>query len=87
MNKIFIIGAMPSELADIRTILGKNEVRSISGFDFYINEYKGKTLISACCGIALVNAALCTQVAIDNFSPDCIINTGIAGGMNNDIKQ
>ncbi|MBE6864635.1 MAG: 5'-methylthioadenosine/adenosylhomocysteine nucleosidase [Ruminococcus sp.] len=86
MNKIFIIGAMPSELADIRTILGKNEVRSISGFDFYINEYKGKTLISACCGIALVNAALCTQVAIDNFSPDCIINTGIAGGMNNDIK-
>ena len=86
MNTIAIIGAMPSELADIRKILGDAEVRNISGFDFYINERGGKKIINACCGIAKVNAALCAQVMTDNFKPDCIINTGIAGGMNHAVK-
>lgn len=86
MNKILIIGAMPSELADIRSILGKAEIRNCCGYDYYINEFNGKTIVNACCGIAKVNAALCAQVGIDNFKPDCVINTGIAGGMNNDVK-
>ncbi|MBR5683661.1 MAG: 5'-methylthioadenosine/adenosylhomocysteine nucleosidase [Ruminococcus sp.] len=86
MDTIGIIGAMPSELTDIREMLGIGEIKHISGFDFYINEKNGKTLINACCGIAKVNAALCTQVMIDNFHPDCIINTGIAGGMNSSVK-
>lgn len=86
MKTIGIIGAMPSELADIRLTLGEAEVKKISGFDFYINSYKGNTVVNACCGIAKVNAALCTQVMIDNFSPDCIINTGVAGGMNSSVK-
>ena len=60
MKTIAIIGAMPSELADIREILGKAEIKRISGFDFYINERNGKTVVNACCGIAKVNAALCT---------------------------
>ena len=86
MEKIVMIGAMPSELSDIRKILGEAEIKSFSGFDFYINTYKGKTLINACCGIAKVNAALCTQTAIDAFQPDFVINTGIAGGMNSRVK-
>ena len=86
MKTIVIIGAMPSELADIRNILGEAEVKRFSGFDFYINKYKNNTIINACCGIAKVSAALCTQAAIDNFHPDCVINTGIAGGMNSDVK-
>ena len=45
MNTIGIIGAMPSELADIRTMLDKAEIKRISGFDFYINEYKGKKVM------------------------------------------
>lgn len=77
---------MPSELADIRETLAEAEIQHFSGFDYYISSYKGNRLINACCGIAKVNAALCTQVAIDNFKPDCVINTGIAGGMNNAVK-
>ena len=86
MDTIAIIGAMPSELVDIRRILGDAEVKNISGFDFYISTYGGKKIINACCGIAKVNAAVCTQVMIDNFRPDCVINAGIAGGMDNKIK-
>lgn len=86
MKTIGIIGAMPSELADIRNTLNDAEIKRVSGFDFYINEYKGNKIVNACCGIAKVNAALCTQVLIDNFSPDCIVNTGVAGGMNSNVK-
>ena len=86
MKTIAVIGAMPSELADIRLMLGEAEIKRISGFDFYINSYKGNKIVNACCGIAKVNAALCTQVMIDNFSPDCVINTGVAGGMNTSVK-
>lgn len=86
MKTISVIGAMPSELADIRRMLGDAEINRISGFDFYINEYKGNKIVNACCGIAKVNAALCTQVMIDNFSPDYIINAGVAGGMNSAVK-
>ena len=86
MNTIGIIGAMPSELADIRNTLRDSEIKRISGFDFYINEVSGKKVINACCGIAKVNAALCAQVLIDNFRPDAVINAGIAGGMDSSIK-
>ena len=86
MNTIGIIGAMPSELADIRNTLKDAEIKRISGFDFYINEVSGKKVINACCGIAKVNAALCAQVLIDNFRPDAVINAGIAGGMDRSIK-
>ena len=86
MKTIAIIGAMPSELADIRNTLQNPEIKHFSGFDFYINEYKGNKIINACCGIAKVNAAVCTQVLIDNFKPDCVINAGIAGGMYSKVK-
>ena len=86
MNTIGIIGAMPSELADIRNTLKNAEIKRISGFEFYINEVAGKKVINACCGIAKVNAALCAQVLIDNFKPDAVINAGIAGGMDSSIK-
>ena len=86
MKTIGIIGAMPSELADIREMLPGSVVKQYAGYDFYIATYKGKLIVSACCGIAKVNAALCTQVMIDKFDVDVILNTGIAGGMNTKVK-
>ncbi len=86
MNTIGIIGAMPSELVDIRKKLKGEHIKKISGFEYYIDKIGNKTVINACSGISKVNAALCSQVLIDNFKPDAVINAGIAGGMNPDIK-
>ena len=86
MKTIGIIGAMPSELKDIRETLSLAEIKNISGFNFYESMYHGNRIIDVCCGIAKVNAALCTQVLVDNFNPDCIINTGVAGGMDSNVK-
>ncbi|MCI5911131.1 MAG: 5'-methylthioadenosine/adenosylhomocysteine nucleosidase [Oscillospiraceae bacterium] len=86
MKTIGIIGAMPSELADIIKALPAKEKKEISRFTYHIYEKDDKRIVYACSGIAKVNSALCTQVMIDNFKPCAIINTGIAGGMNKDVK-
>lgn len=87
MKRIGIIGAMPSELADIRKALTNPQISAKAGFDFYRCQISDTTeVIHVCSGISKVNAALCAQVLIDTFQPDAIINTGIAGGMNAAVK-
>ncbi len=87
MKKIGIIGAMPSELVDIRAALPGSEIVKKAGFEYYVNRISADTeVIHVCSGIAKVNAAVCAQALIDTFSPDAIINAGIAGGMNREIK-
>ncbi|MDE6020359.1 MAG: 5'-methylthioadenosine/adenosylhomocysteine nucleosidase [Ruminococcus sp.] len=87
MKRIGIIGAMPSELVDIRAALPGSKIIKKAGYEYYVNRISDeKEIIHVCCGIAKVNAAICTQAMIDTFNPDAIINTGIAGGMNSDVK-
>lgn len=88
MKTIAIIGAMPSELADIRAYFSdKNtEIVHHCGFDFNINYIGEKKIVNVFCGVSKVNAAICTQVLIDKFNADAVINTGISGGMHDDVK-
>lgn len=68
MKTIGIIGAMPSELVDIRLGLPDSEIQKKAGFDYYINQVGDTRIVHVCSGIAKVNAAVCTQALIDNFS-------------------
>ena len=83
MKTIGIIGAMPNEIADITSALPAAEVKTVARYDFHITSLNGNKVVYVCCGIGKVNAAVCTQVLIDTFGADCIINTGIAGGISN----
>lgn len=86
MKKIGIIGAMPSELVDIRKSLGEGKISKNKTFEFHINKLDDKTIISVCSGIGKVNASLCAQNLISLFNVECIINAGIAGGMDSSVK-
>lgn len=87
MKRIGIIGAMPSELADIRNALSGSEIVKKAGYEYYISRISEDTeVIHVCSGIAKVNAAVCAQALIDEFAPDAIVNAGIAGGMNSDVR-
>lgn len=86
MNTIGIIGAMPSELHDIRETLKDATVMTIGKFDFYKNVVGNKTVINVCCGVGKVNSAICTQMLIDHFKVECVINTGVSGGMNPNVR-
>ena len=81
-NKTFgIIGAMESEIAQLRDTLTGCETTEVYGLAFYSGTLGENRVVLVKSGIGKVNAARCTQILIDRFSPDYIVNTGIAGGI------
>ncbi len=86
MKKIGIIGAMELEIKLLLDNLELNKKENISGFSYYSGRILGQDIVITSCSIGKVNAAACTQILIDKFNVDCIINTGIAGGLHSDVK-
>lgn len=86
MKTIGIIGAMPSELKDIHAAQTDPKQTEIAGYTFCESLHGDNKIVTVCCGIGKVNAACCTQVLIDHFGAEEIINTGIAGGMKQGIQ-
>ena len=81
-NKTFgVIGAMESEVAQLRAALSNTETKEYSGLTFYSGSLGENRVVLVKSGIGKVNAARCTQILIDRYAPDCVINTGIAGGI------
>ena len=87
MKKIGIIGAMPVEIEIIKNELEDCFVENHGGVDYYIGKIKDVQVVLLACGIGKVNAAIYTQILIDQYSVDIIINTGVAGGLSNNIKH
>jgi adenosylhomocysteine nucleosidase len=46
----------------------------------------GEEVVCCECGMGKVNAAMSTQIMIDRYHPDAIINSGIAGSLSSDIR-
>jgi adenosylhomocysteine nucleosidase len=66
----------------IAIIVAMDKERELLMQSFSQNE----NIIVAKSGIGKVNAALCAQALIQEFQPDVIINTGVAGGCGPDIR-
>jgi adenosylhomocysteine nucleosidase len=57
-----------------------------AGIRFVTGKKKDKDTVMAISGVGKVNAAVAVQTLVDHFRPDCLINTGVAGGMKSEIK-
>lgn len=77
-----IIGAMEIEVAEIKDSMEDISQEEISGVIYYKGKIHGKDVIVAKCGVGKVHAAVCTQTMILKYSPNVIINTGVAGSLN-----
>lgn len=80
-NLTGIIGAMAIEIKHLLSVLEGEEKVKRGNITFYRGRIKGKEVVIAQCGVGKVNAGRVTQLMIDFFSPDVIINTGIAGAV------
>lgn len=86
MKKMGIIGAMEIEVAGLKHDMEiKKEVRK-AGMDFCEGVLNGQEVVVVRSGIGKVNAAVCTQILVDDFQVDAVINTGIAGSLNAEIN-
>ncbi len=78
---IGIIGAMEEEINSLKRKMEIKESKTIAGMTFYEGTLEEKDVVLVRCGIGKVNAAVCTQILIDKFAVEAIINTGVAGGL------
>ena len=85
-KKIAVIGAMDSEISNLRELLTNSQSVECAGFSVYTGTISGHFIVLAKSGIGKVNAAINTQFIIDKYNPDIIINTGVAGGLGNNVK-
>lgn len=79
--KIGIITAMSSEQKQLANQLENPMERKEGPFTYTEGTIKNNTIILMQCGIGKVNAAAGAVEMIRNFAPDCIISTGVAGGI------
>lgn len=86
MKKIGIITAMEEEFEEVEKMMTEEEVKRIHNVDFYVGKIKDKKCVLARCGVGKVHAARLTQIMIDNFKLDCIINVGTGGAINPRLK-
>lgn len=86
MNIIGIIGAMEEE---VNILKDKMEIENISkkaSMEFYKGTLEGRDVVIVRSGIGKVNAAICTQILIDDYKVGAVINTGVAGSLKNEIN-
>ena len=79
--KTGIIGAMDEEVNSLKEALDEKRVSTIAGMEFCEGKLDGADVVVVKCSVGKVNAAACTQILIDRFGVDRIINTGVAGSL------
>ena len=86
MKSIGIIVAMDSELSKVLShITDLQEPKSYTGLQVY-EASLGENRVFVCkSGIGKVNAALATHTLITRFKPDYIVNTGVAGSLDEKV--
>ncbi len=82
---IGFICALGIEVEGIVKMMEKTDKRTMAKIAFYRGEIFGKEVVCCECGIGKVNAAMSTQLMIALYSPDVIINSGIAGSISGKI--
>ena len=84
--KIGSIVAMRKELDLLLPLLQDSEESRMSGFEFYCGKMGRHDVMLMQCGIGKVNAAMGTLMLVNNFTPNYVINTGVAGGADTKVN-
>lgn len=85
-QRLAIMGAMDEEIAILTDALKNKKELTKGGVTFYKGKLKGKKVIILKAGIGKVNAAYSTAILLDNFKVEGLIFTGVAGGLDPEIK-
>lgn len=86
MKYIGIIAAMNEEIASIKKLMTDISIEEIYELQFIKGSINKNKVVLVKSGVGKVNAARTTQILIDNFDLEYIINVGTAGGLNEEIN-
>ena len=82
---IGIIGAMDVEVKTLNEAAKITKTTEVCGMEFCEGKIDGKNVVIVKCGMGKVNAGLCANTLINDFGCTKIINTGVAGSLDNKI--
>ena len=80
-----IIGAMAVETEAIKALIEAPVTERVGNIEFVKGKLCGQDVVVAQCGIGKVFAAICAEAMILKYSPDRIINTGVAGTLSEKV--
>lgn len=83
---IGLIGAMAVEMEALSAQMTEKKTVIIGMDTFMSGRLFGVETVLAICGPGKVNAAICTQSMITNYSPDWVLNLGVAGAGDTGVK-
>ncbi|MBQ6499254.1 MAG: 5'-methylthioadenosine/adenosylhomocysteine nucleosidase [Ruminococcus sp.] len=84
-EKIGIIGAMDAEVKSLKEAAKITKTTKIAEMEFCEGTLKDKDVVIVKCGMGKVNAGICAHTLINDFNCTAIINTGVAGSLDNQI--
>ncbi len=79
--KIGILTAMTVEFEQVAAMLSDSKEETVGPRTYLVGQLGVHTVILQQCGIGKVNAASGVTALIMHYAPDCIISTGVAGGI------
>lgn len=83
MKRIGIIAAMNEEMQEIKNIMTDIELKHVFNLTFFKGKINSTDCILVESGVGKVNAARTTQIMMDYFKIEYIINIGTAGAASN----
>ena len=83
---IGLIGAMALEVENLVKELENKREETVGGIRFYLGSLMGKEVVLAVCGVGKCFAAMCAQTMILTYSPECVINIGVAGALDPELQ-
>jgi len=86
MKKICIITAMEEEFDVIKELINNITIQKYFDLSLYCGLIESKEVVLVQCGVGKVNSARTTQILIDKFDIDYIINVGVAGSLNENLE-
>lgn len=86
MKRIGIITAMAEEFTVIEELMKNIEVIEKYNLKFYCGSINEKKVVLVECGVGKVNSARATQMMLDIFDIEYMINVGVAGSLNNNLE-
>lgn len=84
---IGIIGALELEVNSLCEKLDSEEKIEYANITFHKGFLNKKEVVIVKCGVGKVNASVCTQILITQFKVEKIINTGVAGAIDSDLRN
>jgi adenosylhomocysteine nucleosidase len=85
-SPVAILGAFDEEVAILERQLVNPRAHTIEGIQFLTGTLNEQNVVIAKTGVGKVNAAMTATLMTEHFHPNCVIFTGVAGGLNPDLQ-